>query len=152
MGFNPSNGNSLGQLNGYITQAPICITYNDGYDVNSLDDFVNGRLVAALDDSDVLDITSMTSGANGMNFTIQISHASGGVELTEVLWDGTKEGNLRDDTLCDDFESVYSQFGATCDNCMDVITFALFDESGADAKSGYLGICVGFILALFVYV
>ena len=136
-------------MNGYVTQAPICITYGNDYDSSGLKHFVQGRLIAAMDETDTLEIISESTGSGAMNFTIQVEHSSSGSEVSTVLWDGTKAGNLRDDTLCDDFMIAYS--GTTCRNCLDVITYALFD-SGVDAKSGYLGIFVGAMLAVFVYV
>merc|ERR1719412_3319377 len=55
--FAESKGNSEIAL-GYITQAPLCITYNDQYDPNSLDDWVMGRLMAAMGDDDEFEIIS----------------------------------------------------------------------------------------------
>merc|ERR1712154_722854 len=132
---------------GYITQAPLCITYNDDYDTDSLEAWVNGRLMAAMGDNDELEIISKQSGTNAMNFTIQITHSiSSGVAINEVLWDGTKAGNERDDTMCDDFEDAYA--GSKCANCKDVKTYALFaDDSGARALNIYPMLM---IIALFV--
>merc|ERR1711920_614367 len=95
-------------LNGYITQAPICLTHDGSYDSSGLNDYVVGRLSAAMEADDQLDILSMSTNTNAVNFTIQISHASGGAAIGRVLWDGTKAGNERDDTFCDDFVSGYS--------------------------------------------
>merc|ERR1719221_678960 len=143
--FAESSGSS-GTASGYITQAPICITYNNDYDPDSLEDWVNGRLMAAMNTGDTLDIISSVSGTNAMNFTIQISHTSAtGKAINEVLWDGTKSGVVRDDTLCDDFVNEY---GGTCANCKDVKTYALF--SGARALSVQLGVYVAMMVALFV--
>ena len=134
-------------MNGYITQAPICITYTDSYDTSSLDAFVRGRLAGALKDTDTLEIISTVSGSNAMNFTIQIEHETGGADIGRVLWDGTKAGNERDDTLCDDFEDVYA--GTTCANCKDVVTFALY-ESGVGSIRVYYAMAAALFLALFV--
>jgi len=144
--FSKSAGSSA-TVTGYITQAPICLQYTDNYDTDSLDDWVKNKLMAAMSDSDKLNIIDKVSGSNAMNFTIQIEHGiSTGKAINTVLWDGTKDGSERDDTMCDDFENEYS--GTQCANCKDVKTFAL--ESGANALNVRFGTYVAMIVALFV--
>jgi len=146
--FAESSGGDGRVLNGFITQAPICVTYDDTYDMTTLDAFVEQQLSGALADGDELEIVSKENDATTFNFTVQISHASGGSELSYVLWDGTKGGDLRDDTFCDDFENDYP--GNTCDNCLDVVTYALY-ESGVNgmAKGSMFAVLFAFVLAFF---
>merc|ERR1711933_348312 len=146
--FNPSPGGETGSLKGYITQAPICITYGDDYDASGLNAFITGRMAAVLTNDDDLQLLSVSTNTNAMNFTIHIAHDESRASIGNVLWDGTKGGDIREDTLCDDFENAYA--GTTCENCMDVVTYALFDESGADRRRFVLAISLA--LALFVYV
>merc|ERR1719410_1133761 len=144
--FNPSGGSSsTGNLNGFITMAPLCISHGDDYDQSSLTAFANGRLSAVLSGDDTMDIMNMQSDANSMNFTIQISHSEPGIAITNALDDEN-----HDDSFCDDFEDTYA--GTSCGNCDDVITYALYEPAGA--KSGAAGrgwmFGVGLVLALFV--
>merc|ERR1712228_150101 len=123
--------------------------YNDAYDPDGLEAYVTGRLAAALETDDELEIISVSTGTNAMNFTIQISHASGGAAIGRVLWDGTKAGNERDDTFCDDFAAAYTGNGMTCANCEDVTTYALY-KSGVAGRGCVLAMGVALFLALFV--
>merc|ERR1719203_1978515 len=106
-----------------------------------------GRLSAAMDADDELEIISMSENANALNFTIQISHASGGAAIGRVLWDGTKAGLERSDTFCDDFVGAYP--GTTCANCKDVTTYALY-KSGVAGRGCVLAVVIALFLALFV--
>merc|ERR1712154_37168 len=146
-GFAESSGNGNGVLNGYLTQAPICLTHDGSYDSSTLDAYITGRLSAAMAADDELEIISMSENANALNFTIQISHASGGAAIGRVLWDGTKAGLERDDTLCDDFVTAYP--GTTCANCEDVTTYALY-KSGVAGRGCVLAVGIALFLALFV--
>jgi len=146
--FNPSGGSSsTGNLNGFITMAPLCISHGDDYDQTGLTAFANGRLSAVLNGDDTMDIVNLQSDANSMNFTIQISHSEAGIAITNALDDEN-----HDDSFCDDFEDTYT--GTSCGNCDDVITYALYEptgaKSGADGRGWMFGI--GLVLALFVNV
>jgi hypothetical protein len=138
-------------LNGFITQAPICVTHTDTYDDSTLDAFVEQQLSAALEEGDELSIiqkkTSTISSGTSFNFTVQIAHENGGSALSYVLWDGTKGGDLRSDTFCDDFENDYP--GTTCDNCLDVVTYALYKSGAEKVGASILVLLFGFVLAMF---
>jgi hypothetical protein len=149
--FAESSGGTGGLLNGFITQAPICVTHTDTYDDSTLDAFVEQQLSAALEDGDELSIiqkkTSTISSGTSFNFTVQIAHENGGSALSYVLWDGTKGGDLRSDTFCDDFENDYP--GTSCDNCLDVFTYALYKSGVEKVGASILVLLFGFVLAMF---
>jgi len=141
--FNPSSGGETGSLNGYITRAPLCVTHGDDYDANGLDAFASGRLSSVSSESDSMDIVSVDSDVNSFNFTIQISRSSPGIALTNAL-----DGENHDNAFCDGFENTYP--GTTCENCQDVITYALYDRSAADGmRVGWI-LVISFVLAIFV--
>jgi len=147
--FTASSGGDSRTLNGFITQAPICVKHDNSIDRETLDAFTQQQLSGAMADGDELSIVSEQPDATSYNFTVQISHASGGSELSYVLWDGTKGGDLRSDTYCDDFENDYP--GTTCDNCLDVVTYALYEGSGVEGmKVGSMfAMLFAFIVAFF---
>merc|ERR1712154_110457 len=70
--FNPSRGSTyLGNLNGYITQAPLCIFRDFEFDQNSLNAWASGRLSGVLTGEDSMDIIGLETSDKWMNFTIQ---------------------------------------------------------------------------------
>jgi len=85
--------------------------------------FTRSQFASVVDaDSDVY-ILSNAPDANGFSFTAQVKHTSPGAEVT----------NIATNSFCDDYEAEFGG-SVTCDisdECGEMITFAVYDNSDA---------------------
>jgi hypothetical protein len=117
----PTTGtNPQGTITGYLTQIPVCI---EGQDYTAED--VSTFVVDQFDDLDSVTATyilTVDETDSGYNFVAQISHSTAGAEVTDIATDD----------LCTSFEALYGS-SVSCqvsDECGEVVTFALYDNSG----------------------
>jgi len=142
------DGNS-GTRNGYLTQAPYCIS-GDEYDAETVLGFTRGQFSGVVDDyENNIDILDVSEGTDGFNFTVQISHDDGGADIIAVAWAGT---TADESPFCEQFEIQYS--GSVCTNCVDTITYALFEDNGSGAQMHMVGFASAFVFVgmLMVFV
>eukprot|EP01084_Bolivina_argentea_P312838 541653_1 len=135
----PSTGGTDGTdgsvINGYLTQMPVCVI-GQSYTYDTVLGFV------ALQFQDVatreeISIVGVSEEANGYNFTAQFSHENGQVKAITATAD----------EFCDDFITFYGD-GTTCEICSDIVTFAVYDESGCVISSNKIYFVI--VVLLFV--
>ena len=95
---------------------------------------------------DDVEIVSVSEESGSYNFTVQISHDDGGSEITAVAWAGTTADKSY---FCEQFEILQS--GSECVNCVDTVTYALYDDNGSSAQMIGLAPAFAFVGVLMAF-